>query len=74
MTPKFQNSSCFKNYWEKGNGKELLDWANIKPNPQTFQKLSPLYHQIDELGNLLVQETYIKLPYTEASTLIKKYS
>lgn len=74
MTPKFQNSSCFKNYWEKGNGKELLDWANIKPNPQTFQKLSPLYHQIDDLGDLLVQETYLKLPYTEASALIKKYS
>ncbi len=74
MTPKFQNSTHFQNYWEKGNGKELLDWANIKPNPETFQKFAPLYHQIDDLGDDVVKETYLKLPYKEASSIIKKYS
>ena len=74
MKPRFQNSTHFKNYWEKGNGKELLDWANIKPNPETFQKFAPLYHQIDDLGDDVVKETYLKLPYKEASSIIKKYS
>ena len=74
MNPRFQNSPHFKNYWEKGNGKELLDWANIKPNPETFQKFAPLYHQVDDLGDEVVKETYLKLPYQEASSLIKKYS
>lgn len=74
MNPKFQNSLHFKNYWEKGNGKELLDWANLKSNPETFQKFAPLYHQVDDLGDEVVKETYLKLPYKEASSLIKKYS
>ena len=74
MKPKFQNSPHFINYWEKGNGKELLDWSNIKPDFETFQKFAPLYHQVDDLGDEVVKETYLKLPYNEASSLIKKYS
>jgi len=74
MQPKFQNSRHFKNYWEDGNGKELLDWAGIKPNPQNFQKFATLYHKIDILGDEVVKETYLKIPYKEASSLIKKYS
>jgi hypothetical protein len=74
MQPKFQNSPHFKNYWEDGNGKELLDWAGIKPNPQNFQKFAPLYHKIDILGDEVVKKTYLKIAYKEASSLIKKYS
>ena len=74
MTPKFQNATHFKNFWEQGNGKELLDWADIKPNFQTFHKYAPLYHQVDELGDEVVKETYLKLPYKEASAIIQKYS
>ncbi len=36
MTPKFQNATHFKNFWEKGNGKELLDWAAIQPDFKPF--------------------------------------
>lgn len=74
MTPKFQNATHFKNFWEKGNGKELLDWAKIKPDFQTFQNYIPLYHQVDELGDEVVKETYLKLKYKDASSLIQKYS
>lgn len=74
MKPKFQNATHFRNFWEKGNGYELMNWANIKPNIQTFQKYAPLYNQIDELGDQVVKETYLKLPYKEASSIIKKYS
>ncbi|KEY19132.1 hypothetical protein SAMN05421765_1831 [Kaistella antarctica] len=74
MTPKFQNATHFKNFWERGNGKELLDWADINPNSDTFQKFAPLYHQVDELGDEVVKETYLKLPYKEASVMIQKYS
>lgn len=74
MTPKFQNDSHFKNFWKKGNGKALLDWADIKPGFQTFKKYAPLYYQVDVLGDEAVKETYLKLKYKEASALIKKYS
>ena len=74
MTPKFHNATHFKNFWEKGNGKELLDWATIKPDLQTFYKYAPLYHQVDELGDEVVKETYLKLKYKDASAIIQKYS
>ena len=74
MTPKFQDATHFKNYWEKGNGKELLDWAVIKPDVLNFQKFSTLYHQVDELGDEAVKETYLKLKYKDASAIIQKYS
>ena len=74
MTPKFHNATHFKNFWEHGNGKELLDWADIIPDFQTFQKYAPLYHQVDELGDEVVKETYLKLNYKEASAIIHKYS
>ena len=74
MTPKFHNATHFKNFWEHGNGKELLDWVDIIPDFQTFQKYAPLYHQVDELGDEVVKETYLKLNYKEASAIIHKYS
>ena len=74
MKPKFQNDTHFKNFWEKGNGKELLDWAGLQPNPLVFQKYAPLYHQVDVLGDEVVKETYLKLKYKEASAIIQKYS
>ena len=74
MTPKFQNATHFKNFWERGNGKELLDWSEIKPELQTFYKYAPLHHEVDELGDEVVKETYLKLKYKDASKLIHKYS
>ncbi len=74
MKPRFQNATHFKNYWENGNGKELLVWSGIKPDFKTFEKYKPLYHQIDNLGDEVVKETYLKLPYKDASALIQKYS
>lgn len=71
---KLPNNNEFNNFWTRGNGKELLDWAQIKPDPQTFKKFAPLYHQIDDLGDAVVKETYLKLPYKDAGALIEKYS
>lgn len=72
--PQFYNSPHFKNYWEKGSGKELLDWANVKIDIQNFQQYAHLYHEVDDLGDEAVKETYLKLPYSEASALVQKYS
>ena len=71
---QLQNENNFKNYWQKGNGKELLDWANIHPEVSTFHHYLPLYHQIDLLADETVKDTYLKLPYKEASALISQYS
>ena len=72
--PTFIQSQHFKNFWEKGNGKQLLDWAETKVDAQIFQQYAHLFYEVDDLGDEVVKETYLKLPYHEASSLIEKYS
>ncbi|MGZ5188788.1 MAG: oxygenase MpaB family protein [Kaistella sp.] len=72
--PQFHNAPHFKNFWEKGNGKNLLDWADFDPDIGNFEKYAPLYHQVDDLGDEAVKETYLKMPYPQASALVKQYS
>ncbi|MGZ5193740.1 MAG: oxygenase MpaB family protein [Kaistella sp.] len=72
--PHFHNAPHFKNFWEKGNGKNLLDWADFEPDIGNFEKYTPLYHQVDDLGDEAVKETYLKMPYPQASALVKQYS
>ncbi len=74
VRPQFQDSKHFKDYWEKGNGKQLLDWTDWKPSFQNFEKLAHLYYQVDELGDAAVKDTYLKLPYNEASAIVQNYS
>ena len=72
--PQFYQADHFTNYWERGNGKQLLDWADYKPDIVNFEKYASLYHQVDVLGDEAVKETYLKLPYPDASALVHKYS
>lgn len=72
--PQFHNAPHFKNFWEKGNGKDLLEWADFKPDIGNFEKYAFLYRQVDDLGDDAVKETYLKMPYPQASALVKQYS
>jgi len=72
--PQFHNAPHFKNFWEKGNGKNLVDWADFDPDIGNFEKHAPLYHQVDDLGDEAVKETYLKMPYPQAYALVKQYS
>lgn len=74
MIPKPQRNQNFKNFWESGNGKQLLTWAKSPPDKPTFHRYLPLYQQIDILADDVVKETYLKLNYAAASEIIKKYS
>lgn len=73
MRPQFINAAHFKNFWQTGNGKELLDWSQTDLDEATFHRYAPLFHQVDELGDAVVEETYVKLPYKEASAMIDHY-
>ena len=74
ILPKFKDSEHFKTFWEKGNGKELLDWSGWKPSMDNFEKYSHLYYQVDETADEAVKETYMKLPYSEASAIVQEFS
>lgn len=72
--PRFYSAPHFKTFWEEGNGKDLLDWSHATPDINQFNQYAHLYHEVDSLGDAAVQETYLKLPYHEASALVEKYS
>ena len=72
--PQFYNATHFKTFWEKGNGKELLKWANVPVDMQDFDTYAPRYHEVDGLGDDAVRDTYLKLPYHEASSLVGQFS
>ena len=74
IQPKHHNSPHFKSFWETGNGKELLEWAGIKVDLENFSIYAHLYNQVDEIGDAVVKDTYLKLPYNQASALIEKFS
>ena len=72
--PSFKNSAHFQKFWNEGNGKELIKWSGWKPSFKNFEKYSHLYYQFDELADYTVKQTYMKLPYSEASALVQKFS
>lgn len=74
ISPKFQNAQHFQDFWHKGNGKELLDWSGWEPSFENFEKNAFLYYETDELGDEAVKDTYLKLPYPEASALVQNFS
>ena len=45
-----------------------------KPTFENFEKFAHLYYQVDELGDNAVNDTYLKLPYNEASALVQQFS
>lgn len=72
--PTFHNSQHFQKYWNEGNGKELIVWAGKKPDIQNFKKYAHLYHEVDQLGDEAVKDTYLKLPYNEASAIVQNWT
>lgn len=72
--PTFFNSKHFQKFWNEGNGKELIDWAGKKPDIQKFEKYAHLYHEVDDLGDEVVKDTYLKLPYNEASAIVQNWT
>lgn len=73
--PQFYEASHFRNFWENGNGKELLDWCDVSVvDINKFDQYAHLYHEVDILGDNAVRDTYLQLPYPEASALVHQYS
>ena len=73
VLPRFQHAAHFKNYWEHGNGKKMIEWSGAKVSFTDFEKYAPLYFKVDELGDKVVKDFYLNKPYPEASKEIESY-
>lgn len=72
--PQYQNTPEFKNFWELGNGKEMINLSGAKVSLDDFDKYAILYYEADSLGDAAAKETLFKMPYAEAIQLIQKSS
>lgn len=68
--PLHKDSPHFREFWEKGNGKDLIEWSGAKPNIDDFDRYSHLYYSVDTLGEEAVRETYLKMPFPKATSLV----
>src|SRR5690554_2994715 len=73
VTPRYKDSNHFKSYWENGNGKELIEWSGAEVGFDDFEKVVPLYHKVDELGDQVVADFYFGKTYAEANSTMEKF-
>lgn len=73
LQPRFKDSAHFKNFWEKGNGKQLLEFSEAEVSFKDFEKFAPYYYHVDEIGDQVVKDVYLTKKFHEASREIEQY-
>lgn len=71
--PRFKNSTHFKDFWEKGNGKQLIDFSGAEVSFKEFDKFASHFYHVDDIGDEVVKEVYFTQKYQEASRKIEDY-
>ncbi|MCX8526096.1 DUF2236 domain-containing protein [Chryseobacterium formosus] len=73
LQPRFKDSPHFKDFWTKGNGKQLIEFSGAELSFKDFEKFSHFYYHVDEIGDEVVKDVYLTKKYTEASREIEQY-
>ena len=74
-TPVFKEAKHFKDFWKKGNGKELTEWSGAELSFKNFDQFSPLHTQFDELADKVISELLgCKKSFPETMTLLSRAS
>lgn len=73
LQPRFKNAQHFKDFWIKGNGKQLTVFSGAEVSFRDFEKFSPYFYHVDEIGDEVVKEVYLTKKYSEASREIEGY-
>lgn len=73
LQPRFKDSLHFKNFWEKGNGKRLIEFSGAKVSFKDFDKFSHFFYDVDKIGDGVVNDIYFTRPFPEASKQIESY-
>src|SRR6201989_2867326 len=71
--PRFKDSPHFKDFWEKGNGKQLLDFSGAEVSFKDFDRFSVHFYHVDESGDEVVKDVYFTKKFHEASREIENY-
>lgn len=73
LQPRYKDSPHFKDFWTKGNGKQLIDFTGAEVSFKDFEEFSPYFYHVDEIGDRVVEEIYFTKSFREASKEIEQY-
>ncbi|MDQ0592833.1 hypothetical protein QFZ37_001202 [Chryseobacterium ginsenosidimutans] len=73
LQPRFKDSPHFKDFWAKGNGKQLVEFSGAEISFKDFEKFSPYFYHVDEIGDQVVRDVYLTKKFHEASKEIERY-
>ncbi|WEK68253.1 MAG: oxygenase MpaB family protein [Candidatus Chryseobacterium colombiense] len=73
LQPRFKESAHFKDFWTKGNGKQLIEFSGAEVSFNDFEKFAPYFYHVDEVGDQVVKDIYFTKKFHEASKEIEHY-
>ncbi|MDH6250962.1 hypothetical protein M2347_000689 [Chryseobacterium sp. H1D6B] len=73
VQPRFKDSPHFKDFWTKGNGKQLIDFSGAEISFDKFEEFAPFFYHTDEAGDNVVKDVYFTKKFHEASAEIEHY-
>ena len=73
LQPRFKDADHFKNFWETGNGKELIGFSGAQVNFNDFERFAKYYYHVDEIGDEVVRDIYFTQSFSAASKQIESY-
>ncbi|ANF51306.1 hypothetical protein A0O34_12645 [Chryseobacterium glaciei] len=73
LQPRFKYSQHFKDFWIKGNGKQLTDFSGAEVSFRDFEKFAPYFYHVDEIGDEVVKDVYLTKKFSEGSKEIEGY-
>ncbi|WP_228441139.1 oxygenase MpaB family protein [Chryseobacterium phosphatilyticum] len=73
IQPRFKDAPHFRDFWEKGNGKQLIEFSGAEVSFKDFEKFSSFFYHVDETGDQVVKDVYFTQKFQEASREIEGY-
>ncbi|WP_430827170.1 oxygenase MpaB family protein [Chryseobacterium indologenes] len=73
LQPRFKDAVHFKDFWEKGNGKQLTLFSGAEVSFKDFEKFATFFYHIDEMGDQVVKDIYFTKKFSEASREMEGY-
>ncbi|MEI7487559.1 MAG: oxygenase MpaB family protein [Chryseobacterium sp.] len=73
LQPRFKDSQHFKDFWSKGNGKQLTEFSEAEVSFRDFEKFAPHFYHVDEIGDEVVKDVYLTKKFSEGSKEIEGY-
>jgi hypothetical protein len=74
IQPRFKDAPHFRNFWENGNGKQLIEFSGAEVSFKDFEKYAPFFYHVDETGDEVIKEVYFTKNFMKHQGKLKAIS